>query len=253
MGIFRLVRIWILVGLGLSALLAACRRGTEPAKAPPTADRAIDLGSWESRDFHEYWNGVPQRKVFPYSVIPGGVESPEDLKVIIKRDPEIARHLRDFNLQKAMLVKLRKPRAAYVSYRKGDLIYWTRKRVTLAEGELVITDGIRTIRTRCGNDVSDAPKEPTSPSEPATRELETPIPLFPLPPVISNIAGPPVFPPIVAPPGTYFPPPVFIPPGGSLPPRHGPPVSTPEPSTFLFLCFGAAGILAKSISRKRAR
>ena len=63
-------------------------------------------------------------------------------------------------------------RAAYVSYRSGDRIYWTRERVWLKAGETVLTDGTTTIRARCGNCVSDAKQEHVAAVEPAHGELD---------------------------------------------------------------------------------
>ena len=118
--------------------------------------------------------GVPQRAVFPYSVVPGGVESVSELRKAIATDPVVAAHYKGFNLSKARMERLGTPQVAYVSYRVGDHVYWTRKPLVLPAGERVITDGSRIARTRCANQVANLPGA-TSPAEPAAAALDTPV------------------------------------------------------------------------------
>ena len=217
-----------------------------------------------------------ERRIYPHSVIPGGIASVDELKDIVAHDPEIAEHLKDFDLQRARIVKVTNPRAVYVSYRIGSNIFWTTKRLTLAEGESLITDGTRTLRGRCGNDVSDVAVEPASSEEPPIADLDTPMSLpkvdahpeldpFPLlayvPPDDTSTGAPNLFVPpiepggspaptppigtIAPPPGSSLPPfifPPFGPPGNNAPGPAIPPVSTPEPSTLLLVLVGAAGL-----------
>lgn len=114
------------------------------------------------------------RPVYPYSVIPGGVESPEELKQAMARDPVVAAHFREFNLAAVRIVRLESSRFAYVSYRLHNDVFWTRKQLKLAAGEKVITDGTHSARARCGNRISALPHVETLPSEPSIQELETP-------------------------------------------------------------------------------
>jgi uncharacterized membrane protein YgcG len=116
---------------------------------------------------------VPQRAVFPYSVVPGGVESVTELQKAIATDPVVADHYKGFDLSKARVERLATPRVAHVSYRVGDRVYWTRKPLVLPAGERVITDGTRVARTRCANQVANLPGV-TSPAEPAPAILDTP-------------------------------------------------------------------------------
>jgi hypothetical protein len=60
---------------------------------------------------------------------------------------------------------------AYVSYRMGDRIYWTRKKLLIPEGELVLTDGVHFARTRCGNRLSLTPGAETRDDEPSEAAL----------------------------------------------------------------------------------
>ena len=100
----------------------------------------------------------PTRLVYPYSVVPGGVASPEEVAEAMLRDPVVARHYAGFDPKRARVETLRQPRLAYVSYRIKDRVFFTRKPVRLYAGEQVITDGRTTIRARCGNKVEEAPQ-----------------------------------------------------------------------------------------------
>jgi len=86
------------------------------------------------------------------------------------------------------MVRLVLARTAYVSYRIGNRVYWTRRRVTLKKGETVITDGKITARTRCANRVEEMPQQATSESEPPVAKFDEPMqpdlgPAFKSPPV----------------------------------------------------------------------
>jgi hypothetical protein len=112
--------------------------------------------------------------VYPYSVIPGGVDSVEALKAAIHRDPVVAEHYREFDLSKARVERLETPQLAHVSYRIGNSVFWTRKQLVLPAGERVISDGTHIARTRCGNQLAATPAT-TSAAEPSARELDTPV------------------------------------------------------------------------------
>ena len=122
----------------------------------------------------------PGETVYPYSVVPGGVHNPEDLTHVVQRDPVVAAHYRHVDLARTRVATVAAPRRAYVSYRIGDRIYWTRKTIALHAGETVLTDGTHEIRTRCGNCISDTPQGPTSPDEPPESEFDRAI--APVPP-----------------------------------------------------------------------
>jgi hypothetical protein len=228
-----------------------------------------------------------KRRIYPYSVIPGGIQSLESLKSTIEHNPDIARHLKDFDLEHAKVVQVAEPRAVYVSYRMGSNLFWTTKRLMLAKGESLITDGTRTLRGRCGNDVSEVAVEPTDDEEPPIDELDTPLALpqvaadaqpdpapLPLlayvPPDDTSIGAPTFFvPPFGLPAGSTStpptgagsppqgpsPPPFIVPPFGPpasfVPNPSTPPVSTPEPSTLLLVLFGAAGVGVRRVWGKR--
>jgi hypothetical protein len=212
------------------------------------------------------------RPFYSYSVIPGGVESAQELKNAVFHDPVVAGHYADFNLAKARVVRLDRDRAVYVSYRLNDRVYWTKKTLKLLKGETVITDGVHEARTRCGNRVSDTPAEPVSPQEPPARVMAAPPepvllaanepplewPVTPLLPPVPGPGAPPeggIIPPPVVPivgggPGSPHhpktPPPPAPPPNPppGPPANPPPPVSTPEPGTAALLALGLVIVLA---------
>ena len=79
---------------------------------------------------------VRLRPLYSYSVIPGGVHSAQELKYAIAHDAVVAEHYADFDIAKARIVRLQRTRTAYVSYRLGDRIYWTKKRLRRRESSL---------------------------------------------------------------------------------------------------------------------
>jgi len=202
-----------------------------------------------------------QRKVYPYSVIPGGVESAADLKNSLTRDPIVAKHYEDFQVERTQVVRLNQDRLLYVSYRLGNRVFWTKKPLLLPKGEAVITDGEHLARTRCGNRLSEAPASPVlaagpefeagPPEEaevfPGAPEMVGPpaLPVSPLPPSTppTTSATPPGSP---LPPGggIIVPPVVPVPGGGSTPS----PIPTPEPQMLLMM---SAGLTCIWLGRKK--
>jgi len=213
-----------------------------------------------------YTDASSGRAVFPYSVIPGGIRSGQELAEAAQRDGLVAQHYAGFQLAAAHIVRLKKDHQAYVSYRVGEQIFWTKHKVTLRAGETVVTDGKNVARGRCGNRVSDSPKTPVSAKEPVDGTMSTPVfvpdlvpaGFFGGEPVARVAVAPKSFGPPVAPPGGPFPP-FFLPifPGGrpGTPGLTGPPpvppiVSTPEPASgFLvllgFICVAGLGVLLR--------
>jgi PEP-CTERM motif-containing protein len=118
---------------------------------------------------------IESRPVYAYSVVSGGVKDARELKWVAQHDPVVASHYVGFNYDRARVVRLALERSVYVSYRIGDRVYWTRRRVTLKKGETVITDGKITARSRCGNRVEEAPQQATSSSEPPVAKFDEPM------------------------------------------------------------------------------
>ena len=113
------------------------------------------------------------RRVYPYSIVPGGLADRKELVHAIVMDKVVAVHYAAFEADKATVETVRKPRAVYVSYRKGDKVYWTAKKLHLAEGETLLSDGKNEIRGRCGNRISDVPQQPVEARGPSEEELDS--------------------------------------------------------------------------------
>ena len=100
------------------------------------------------------------RRVYRYSVIPGGALDRSELAHVIAGDRLVAAHYADFKVDAARPVTVAAPRAVYVSYRKDGHIWWTEKKVMLQAGETLLTDGRNEMRARCANRISDVPRFP---------------------------------------------------------------------------------------------
>jgi len=88
---------------------------------------------------HRVDGDVVTRPHYPYSVVPGGVHSTMEL-ASAGRDPVVAAHYARVNMASARIETVRAPRRVHVSYRIGDRIYWTKRKVTLSPGERILTD-----------------------------------------------------------------------------------------------------------------
>jgi hypothetical protein len=198
--------------------------------------------------------GLSQRRLFPYSVIPGGIASAHDLQNGMVHDPLAARFYANFDFSQARIVCLDHEREVYVCYRTGDHIYWTKNSLRLRKGGAVIIDGTQEARTRCGNRISETPVKPVSPNEPPSAAMIKPpnLPLLaknsgqppsmPPDPLVlgSRFVGPPANRPISVIPHVSYP----IVGGGTpsnpslSPPRPPTPIAAPELNTLLLLVLG---------------
>jgi hypothetical protein len=131
---------------------------------------------------------IESRPIYAYSVVPGGVKDAHELKWVAQHDPVVASHYAGFDYGRARVERLALARSVYVSYRLGNRVYWTRRRVTLKKGETVITDGKITARSRCGNRVEEAPQQATSSSEPPVAKFDEPM----LPAIGTGLLNPPL-------------------------------------------------------------
>lgn len=113
------------------------------------------------------------RRFYPYSVIPGGVQSGAELKRALERDGVARNHYQGFAVDRVRQQVLREDRNVFVSYRIGNQVFWTRKRVLLKKGEAILTDGIFQARVRCGNRIADMPRGELSLLEPDQQTLDT--------------------------------------------------------------------------------
>ena len=220
------------------------------------------------------------RKVYPYSIVPGGATSVEEAKLAMNR-PDVRANYVNVNMAQLREVKLATNLAGYVSYRYGEKIYWTAKKLTLRAGETVFTDGVHIVRGRCLNCYSAVPMLPIRPTEPTEKVLDTPVdvPLFaykfPMLPVETPTLPPPLeeltptvpILPVVTPGipggGLWFPlipiiPPIHRrhhpPPSGPIPPPPiiiPPPVVVPEPKLGWLLAGGFAVMIGAYRLRRR--
>ncbi len=213
-------------------------------------------------------DSASRRVVYPYSIIPGGAESAAELRSAMAYDPVVAAHYAGFDLAKARVFRVQQARAVYVSYRRGDDVFWTSKKLRLAVGETLITDGQHISRTRCGNQISELPHTPVSPvDEPVPETLDTPLVSQIIEPFVAPITGeiavdgaPVGALPFVSPGagggGTTGEPSLSLVPiipvtGGEFSPSNGPPPTpTPEPSSLLLF---STGLGVACLYRKLAR
>lgn len=144
-----------------------------------------------------------QRRVYPFSIIPGGAFSKEELVHALESDPVAESHYGMFQRAQLRPVRSTFTKPVYLSYRKGNLIFWTSHPVYLHEGETVLTDGNLYARGRCGNRISLAPQAPVAEAEPATAVLDTPEPMEAIPEPLLQAAvelePEPTIPPVVGP------------------------------------------------------
>jgi hypothetical protein len=158
------------------------------------------------------------RKVYPYSIVPGGAKTVDDAKLAMAR-PDVRANYANIDFSKLRQEKLATNLSGYVSYRYGDKIYWTAKKLTLRAGETVFTDGVHTVRGRCLNCYSAFPMLPIRPNEPSEKVLDVPVDVpvfaykFPLLPVET--------PALPAPPGELTPTVPILPIGTAIKPPGG--------------------------------
>jgi hypothetical protein len=224
------------------------------------------------------------RKVYPYSIVPGGAATVEEAKLAMNR-PDVRANYTNVDFAKLREVKLETKLSGYVSYRYGEKIYWTAKKLTLRKGETVFTDGVHIVRGRCLNCYSAVPMLPIRPNGPSEKVLDTPVdvpvfsykfPLLPveaptlpptpeeLSPVVPILPAAPPSPPGAPGGGFWFPilpiiPPIHRhpghnpPPGGPIPPPIiiVPPVVVPEPRYSVFVAAVFLAMLLAYRSRRR--
>ncbi len=199
--------------------------------------------------------------VYPYSVVPGGVKDPNDLRYAAARDYVVRRHYARFDFSRAHLVRVTEAREVFLSYRVRDTVFWTRRKIRLHLGELLLTDGKITARARCGNQISDTAKPEVSEEEPDEDVLDQPVaelepgPSLPIRPLLAppDLPGAQPLPPQLFAGGFFFP---YVPVGVPIPSglchkddevvhghcrpkRHKPP-AVPEPSTMVLIASGLA-------------
>lgn len=129
------------------------------------------------------------RKVYRFSVVPGGVYSGAELSAIRRIDPVVAEHYSDFGAS-AVVTRVKEDMLVYVSYRSGNKVYWSRKKHKVCKGETVITDGKNMARTRCGNRLSKTFKMPVLAPKQEPPEYALNLPDAPVEPIPQGEGGP---------------------------------------------------------------
>lgn len=253
-----------IVFIALLALITLS--GYELLRLVPAVSHTVESARTGGRGGIESYEPAPDyraaRPIYPYSVVPGGVRSAKEVQDSIDRDPVVRAHYA--GLVPATLLAMRLSRAidAYASYRVGNRIYWTAHKIHIPSGELVLSDGTRMIRSRCGNVLTFIGVPPIFP-DPLPRLRHEPPPAAPPPgtpppDVVFDYGMPPILWPPEMPviaktaPPPYWPPPVLVPPYWCCEnTTHARPPATPEPSTFLLLGTAASAVFAKRRLRDR--
>jgi len=251
---WRLSQVVLLLATVLPLLLVVWQFRTKapsPARMAPT----VAIIRPPTTDVPLTGAGLRPHPLLPYSVIPGGVRDEQELRSAVDHDPVVALHYASFNLARVRVVHLDRDQAFYVSYRMGDHVYWTHRKLLLHKGETVLTDGQHEARTRCGNRLSAVPEAPTALKEPNRTALENPTPpelaeLTPAPelPFTPTPGLPP--PPAETPAGGVFVPPILPifwgggSPGVPLIPVVPPPPAKgiPEPGSLGLLAMGLMSV-----------
>ena len=144
------------------------RPGATVVGSVPRLEQALVLSSAQAST-----NSNSPAPVYRHSVIPGGVRQSSELTSVLMRDRFAKVHYANFVAANARIVHVKAPRLVHVSYRLGNEIYWTKKKVRLSSGETLLTDGKSFVRTRCGNRIADTPQPMVFDKEPAPEELDT--------------------------------------------------------------------------------
>jgi hypothetical protein len=233
----------------------------------------------------EFADSLP-RKIYRYSVVSGGVNTPEELAAARRNDPVVAAHFADFG-KNTRITTLQEDMYVYVSYRQGNKVYYTKKKHKVCKGEVVITDGKNFARARCANrltrvfrppalafdepsapqfDYVDPPAAPdVAPSEPTLASNFYGLPdassYAPPSPNVQTGANPgppsagylengpePILPSLV--PYSAGASAFFVPPSGGNTVVIPPPVVTPEPAEWVFVLASVLLLLAL-VNRKQ--
>jgi hypothetical protein len=239
--------------LGSVACLAAFTL-TQQLKAP--AEYRVLAPRSSSRSLKSTQRIGPSKKkerfVYPYSVIPGGVQSREELAAVIGSDKVVADHYAGFNVSQARIVHAPETQYIHVAYRAQNRVYWTARKIRILKGESLITDGTEMARTRCGNRVSAVPLAPVYNNEPALDVFDLPVlasvevPELESPQLSMEFNDLPIQPYIPAQRPTilpYYYRPLFV-----VQPED---VVVPEPATLSLLAVGLVTLLTVRFARKK--
>jgi hypothetical protein len=170
----------IIVALGVFGALAWQRLDQFRSEFPTSQfDAQSSAASTQELSVEKAGADRDARPVYRYSVIPGGVRTPEELIDAMATDSVVAAHYSGIDKAKVRSAQLTEPMNAHVSYRIGDRVYWTKRKITLQAGEQVLSDGKTLVRARCGNNVSLDPLLPTLDNEPKPEVFDAIAPAVP--------------------------------------------------------------------------
>jgi hypothetical protein len=177
----------------LVLLLALHHRHQQKATHSANSERpGATSFTWDVPAVREASADGTDRRVFPYSIIRGGIGSVRELRQAIAKDTVVAKHYVDFDLRKLRTEKIASAQLTFVSYRVGNQVFWTKRKLMLAKGEMVVTDGQHMARARCGNRIAVMPMRPVSHDEPTAQDFDTPNlqGSFPMPLIANNTLTP---------------------------------------------------------------
>ena len=138
-----------------------------------------------------------ERVEYPYSLIPGGIANDADFE-LHRNQGRLAEHYADVGFLRPRYLPA--DRKMWTSYTRDDRIFWTP--VMIRKGELVLQDRYgNMIRGRCGNRLSDTPRNSVEFVPPTPDEWETPNITYSIPPLIPSPIETVDFPPFEPPPG----------------------------------------------------
>ena len=143
-----------------------------PIPTPRVTESAQDPAEDVSTPVTDLAAALPPRPVYKYSVVDGGTYSAAELAQAVAREPIVAQHYRSIDVANVRAETVPADRLVYMSYRRGNQIFWTKHKVRLQQGETILTDGQAEVRSRCGNCISLEPMEPTAEDEPVAAEFD---------------------------------------------------------------------------------
>jgi hypothetical protein len=138
--------------------------GRHVKRALQPYDDTADTEFWGPRPPRQAY--VVARAIYRYSIIRGGAYSIEEFENAASSDRVVAAHYANFQRRSMRVETNSADRLAYVSYRVGDAVYWTKNRVRIPAQEEILTDGVHEARARCGNQISMTPQGPILPPAP---------------------------------------------------------------------------------------
>lgn len=180
-------KLWALIIA--TAVLSGCNSSKTPSIAKPSAAHAASGASLSTQDAS--WETSahlltasskqhPAHPVFPFSLVSGGVYSPAELQRAMGTSDSLRAHYKNFDFKHVRLMRIKNNTPAFVSYRKDGKIFWTKRKLTVHAGELILADGHYLVRARCANQISFVPQTPVD-AIPSDVEGRLDVPVAPTP------------------------------------------------------------------------